>query len=156
MTTTLLLNGRVHSPAMPDATAIAVRDGLVAWLGSDDVGRAQFPDAAVTDLDGAFVAPAFVDSHVHTTATGLTLTGLDLRQATSLRHCLDLLAAFARSHPDGVIWAHGWDESGWPERTAPSTADVDAAVGDRPAYLARVDVHSAAASTALRRCGGRR
>lgn len=149
--THLLLNGRVHSPAMPDATAMAVRDGTVAWLGSDDVGRAQYPDAVITDLDGGFVAPAFVDSHVHTTATGLMLTGLDLRGATSLRHCLDMVASYARKHPDSVIWGHGWDESGWPERSAPTTADVDAAVGDRIAYLARVDVHSAAASTALRR-----
>ncbi len=148
--TTLLLNGRVHSPAMPDATALAVRDGVVAWLGSDDVGRAQFPDAQIVDLDGAFVAPAFVDSHVHLTATGLTLAGLDLRSATSLRHCLALLGDYARSQPDGVIWGHGWDESGWPERTAPSTDDVDGAVCGRHAYLARVDVHSAAASTALR------
>lgn len=154
MTTTLLLNGRIHSPAMPDATAIVVRDGLVAWLGSDDVGRSQFPEAAVTDLDGRFVAPAFVDSHVHTTATGLALIGLDLRPAPSLRHCLELLAAYARSHPDGVIWGHGWDESGWPERAAPSTADIDVAVGDRLVYLARVDVHSAAASTALRHAAG--
>ncbi|MGB0969521.1 MAG: amidohydrolase family protein, partial [Mycobacterium sp.] len=100
---------------MPDATAMAVRDGVVAWLGSDNVGRAQFPDAEVIDLAGAFVAPAFVDSHVHITATGLVLTGLDLRQATSLRHCLDLLSAYARSHPEGTIWAHGWDESSWPE-----------------------------------------
>lgn len=150
-TTTLLLNGRVHSPAMPDATAMAVRDGVVAWLGSDAVGRSQFPDAAPTDLAGALVAPAFVDSHIHITATGLALTGLDLRPATSLRHCLDLLAAYARSHPEGLIWGHGWDESGWPERAAPSTAEVDAVVGDRPAYLARIDVHSAAVSTALRR-----
>lgn len=149
--TTLLLNGRVHSPSMPDATAMAVRGGVVAWLGSDDVGRAQFPAAEVIDLAGAFVAPAFVDSHVHITATGLTLTGLDLRGATSKRHCMDLLGEYARSHPEGTIWAHGWDESGWPERAAPSCADVDAAVGDRPAYLARVDVHSAAVSTVLRR-----
>ena len=136
---------------MPDATAMAVRDGVVAWLGSDDVGRAQFPDAEVVDLDGAFVAPAFVDSHVHLTATGLTLTGLDLRNATSLRQCIDLIADYARAHPDGPIWGHGWDESGWPENTAPSTDDLDGVVGNRPAYLARVDVHSAAASTALRR-----
>ncbi|WP_159426350.1 amidohydrolase family protein, partial [Mycolicibacterium vaccae] len=139
---------------MPDATAMAVRDGIVAWLGSDDVGRAQFPDAEVVDLGGGFVAPAFVDSHVHTTATGLTLTGLDLRPATSLRHCLDLLAEYVSTHPDGVVWGHGWDETRWPERTAPGTADVDAVVGDRPAYLARVDVHSAAASTHLRRAAG--
>ena len=149
--TTLLLNGRVHNPAMPDATAMAVTDGIVAWLGSDDVGRQQFPDAEIVDLDGAFVAPAFVDSHVHLTASGLTLAGLDLRNATSLRHCLALVADYVRAHPDGPIWGHGWDESGWPENSAPSTDDLDGVVGDRPAYLARVDVHSAAASTALRR-----
>jgi predicted amidohydrolase YtcJ len=149
--TTLLVNGRVHSPAMPDATAMAVREGLVAWLGSDDVGRAQFPDAEVVDLDGGFVAPAFVDSHVHLTATGLTLVGLDLRQATSRRHCLSLIGEYAHAHPDGPIWGHGWDESGWPDPVAPSTDDLDAVVGDRPAYLSRIDVHSALASTALRR-----
>ncbi len=135
---------------MPDATAMAVRDGTVAWLGTDDVGRGQFPDAEIVDLDGGFVAPAFVDSHVHLTATGLTLTGLDLRQATSAPHCLQLIAEYARAHPDGPIWGHGWDESGWSQPMPPSTDDLDGVVGDRPAYLARVDVHSAAASTALR------
>lgn len=150
--TRLLLGGRIHSPAMPDATAMAVRNGMVAWLGSDAVGRAQFPDAEIVDLAGGFVAPAFVDSHVHVTATGLSLTGLDLRAATSRRHCVDLLAAYARLHPDGVLWAHGWDESGWPEPSPPTVDEVDAAVGPgRMAYLARVDVHSAVASTALLR-----
>src|SRR4051794_11881309 len=140
---------------MPDATAMAVRDGVVAWLGGDDVGRAQFPDAEIVDLDGGFVAPAFVDSHVHVTATGLTVVGLDLRAATSLRHCLELVSDYARAHPGGLIWGHGWDESGWPERAAPSTADLDSVIGDRSAYLARVDVHSAAASTALRQLAPR-
>jgi predicted amidohydrolase YtcJ len=149
--TTLLVNGRVYSPAMPDATAMAVREGVVAWLGRDDVGRAQFPDAEVVDLDGGFVAPAFVDSHVHLTSTGLTLAGLDLRQATSRRHCLSLIGEYAHAHLDGPIWGHGWDESGWPDPVAPSTDELDAVVGDRPAYLSRIDVHSAAASTALRR-----
>ena len=149
--TTLLKGGRIHSPAMPDATAMAVRAGTVAWLGSDDVGLAQFPDAEVVDLDGGFVAPAFVDSHVHLTSTGLMLAGLDLRAATSARHCLALVAEFVRSNPDWPIWGHGWDESGWPDKAPPSTDDLDAIVGDRPAYLARVDVHSAVASTALRR-----
>jgi predicted amidohydrolase YtcJ len=153
--TTLLLNGRVHSPAMPDATAMAVSDGIVAWLGSDDVGRQQFPDAQIIDLDNGFVAPAFVDSHVHLTATGLTLAGVDLRNATSLRHCLELIGDYARTHPDGPIWGHGWDESAWPEQTAPSTSDLDCVVGDRPTYLARIDVHSAAATSALRRLAPR-
>lgn len=148
--TTLLLNGRVHTPAMPDATAMTVRDGLVAWVGSDEVGRALHPDATIIDLGGAFVAPAFVDSHVHLTATGLSITGLDLRAATSLEHLLILLAEHAAREPDGVIWGHGWDESGWPILTAPTTADVDRVLHGRPGYLARVDVHSAVASSGLR------
>ena len=90
--TTLLLNGRIHSPSHPDATAMAVRDGVIAWLGSDAVGRQQFPDAEHRDLDGLFVAPAFVDCHVHLTATGMRITGLDLTHALSLEHCVRLIA----------------------------------------------------------------
>ncbi|MCV7124870.1 amidohydrolase [Mycobacterium lacus] len=130
---------------------MAVRGDVVAWLGSDDVGRSQFPDADVQDLDGAFVAPAFVDSHIHLSATGLTLSGLDLRPATSRAHMVRMVADYAAAHPGRPVWGHGWDESAWPENAAPSTADLDAVLGDRPAYLARVDVHSALASTGLRR-----
>jgi predicted amidohydrolase YtcJ len=148
--TKLLLNGRIHSPSHPDATALVVRGEQVAWLGSDEVGRSQFPDAEVIDLGGGFVAPAFVDSHVHVTATGLSLTGLDLRAATSRTHLLRLLAEYAGAHPEGVIWGHGWDDSDWPDPDLPTTTDIDAIVGTRPVYLARVDVHSALASTALR------
>ena len=43
----------------------------------------------------------------------------------------------------------GWDETGWPEGRGLTRHDLDAVVGDRPAYLARVDVHSATVSTAL-------
>ncbi|WP_081290264.1 amidohydrolase [Mycobacterium asiaticum] len=130
---------------------MAIRGNVVAWLGSDDVGRNQFPDAVMQDLDGAFVAPGFVDSHIHLSATGLAISGLDLRPATSRAQCVRLVADYAAAHPGRPVWGHGWDESAWPENTAPSTADLDAVLGDRPAYLARVDVHSALASSGLRR-----
>lgn len=129
---------------------MAVDSGVVAWLGSDDVGRSQFPNAQIVDLEGAFVAPAFVDSHVHTTSTGLLLSGLDLTSANSLRHCLDLVADYAAAHPGQIIWGHGWDDTRWPDGRAPTTHDVDEIVGTRPTYLARIDVHSAVASSSLR------
>ena len=121
--TKLLVNGRVYSPPHPDATAMAVRGDVVAWLGSDDVGRSQFPDAEVQDLDGAFVAPGFVDSHIHLSATGLTLSGLDLRAAASRAQCIQMVADYAAAHPDQPVWGHGWDESAWPDNTrrAPTT-----------------------------------
>ncbi len=146
--TTLLLNGRVHSPSHPDATAMAVRDGVVAWLGGDAVGAAQFPGAEIVDLAGGFVAPAFVDSHVHLTATGLRITGLDLSSADGPDDLLRLTADHVAAHPGQPVWGHGWEDTHWPR--TPTTADLDAVVGAVPAYLARVDVHSALASTALR------
>ncbi len=148
--TTVLLGGRIHSPTHPDATAMAVRDGIVVWLGSDEVARAQFPAAEVVELDGAFVAPAFVDTHVHITATGLLQSGLDLRGARSKDHLLTMLAEYAGAEPDEVIWGQGWDQSNWPGHQVPTTAELDDVLGRRPAYLARVDMHSALASTALR------
>ncbi|GAA2060717.1 amidohydrolase [Catenulispora yoronensis] len=148
----LLRGGTVHSPEEPFATAMLVEDGKVAWLGSDsaaDVAHADSVDEIV-ELDGALVTPAFVDAHVHLTSTGLALAGLDLHDALSLTDALDRIASFAAGLPAGeTVIGQGWDESRWPERRAPSPAELDRAVGGRPAYLSRADVHSALVSPAL-------
>jgi predicted amidohydrolase YtcJ len=86
---------------------------------------------------------------VHATATGLALTGLDLHASRSLADAVRSVAAHAAAVPAGIVLGTGWDETGWPEGRALTRHDVDAVVGDRPAYLARVDVHSATVSTAL-------
>jgi hypothetical protein len=145
--TTLLVNGRIHGG---DATALAVTDGLITWLGGDDEGLVRFGDAAVVDVAGGFVAPAFVDAHVHATSSGLVLAGLDVAGCRSLAECLAALRGFvARRQDNGIVWGHGWDETAWPEGRPPTRAEVDTAVGDVPVYLSRVDVHSALVSTAL-------
>ncbi|MEU7144552.1 amidohydrolase [Nocardia sp. NPDC046473] len=149
MSTQLLIGGRFYSSSSPDATAMAVTDGTVVWLGAEQPGRALHPDAEVIDLDGAFVAPAFVDPHVHVTALGLKLTGLDLSVARSLEHCLTLLGDFAAARPEGVILGDGWDETTWPEGRPPTVEEIDKAAGPRHVYLSRVDAHSAAVSSAL-------
>ncbi|MFZ2177153.1 MAG: amidohydrolase family protein [Rhodococcus sp. (in: high G+C Gram-positive bacteria)] len=150
VTTQLLVGGRIYSSFAPDATSMAVTDGTVVWVGDDRAARALHPDAEVIDLGGAFVTPAFVDTHVHVTALGLNIVGLDLVGVGSIRELLDRLQSFARTHGDAVIWGHGWDESTWPEESVPSTAQLDEAAPGRPVYLSRIDVHSAVCSTALR------
>lgn len=145
--TTLLLGGRIYSPSAPDATAMAITDGTVVWVGQDAPAKALHPEAEVIDLDGAFVAPAFVDAHVHATATGLHLAGLDL---TGIRDAAGLLAAVRDAvRPGEVLVAHGWDESRWTDGRLPSRAELDEAAGTTPVYLSRVDVHSALVSSAL-------
>ncbi|WP_109001578.1 amidohydrolase [Streptomyces rishiriensis] len=149
--TVLLRRGEVHSPADPFATAMVVERGQVAWVGSEGAADA-FADGVdeVVDLDGALVTPAFTDAHVHTTSTGLALTGLDLSGAPSLAAALTRVRDFAAARPqDKVLLGHGWDASGWPEGRPPRRDELDEASGGRPLYLSRIDVHSAVATTAL-------
>lgn len=147
--TTLLTGGHIYSPGAPDATAMAVADGVVTWLGQDRPGRALHPEATMIDLDGAFVTPAFVDAHVHATSAGLQLTGLDLAACRSLPDCLAMLRSFVASHPGELVWGHGWEETAWPEGRPPSRAEIDDAAEGAAVYLSRIDVHSALVSTAL-------
>ncbi|MFE0678936.1 amidohydrolase [Streptomyces sp. NPDC058867] len=149
--TVLLRRGEVHSPADPFATAMVVERGQVAWVGSEGAADA-FADGVdeVVDLDGGLVTPAFTDAHVHTTATGLALTGLDLSAAPSLEAALALVRDFAAARPaDRVLLGHGWDAARWPGGRPPTRAELDAATGGRPLYLSRIDVHSAVVTTAL-------
>ncbi|SCX54778.1 hypothetical protein SAMN03159343_3145 [Klenkia marina] len=140
----LLLTGVTVGDA--PGRAVHVVDGAVAWVGpAIDAPRAD----RTWDGGGALLTPAFVDAHVHATATGLALTGLALHGADSLRSALAAVAAHVAAHPTGTVLGTGWDETVWPEGRALTRHDLDAVVGDRPAYLARVDVHSATVSTAL-------
>ncbi|UGY90321.1 amidohydrolase [Streptomyces gobiensis] len=149
--TVLLRGGEVHSPADPFATAMVVEGGSIAWIGSEGAAD-SFADGVdeTIDLNGALVTPAFTDAHVHTTATGLALTGLDLTGAATLPDALARIRAHASTRPaDRVLLGHGWDATAWPEQRPPSRTELDAAAGGRPLYLTRVDVHSALATTAL-------
>ncbi|MEU0785485.1 amidohydrolase [Streptomyces sp. NPDC006173] len=149
--TVLLRGGEVHSPADPFATAMVVERGQVAWVGSEGAADAFAAGVdEVVDLEGALVTPAFTDAHVHTTATGLALTGLDLSDAPSLDAALALVRDFAAARPaDRVLLGHGWDAARWPGGRPPTRTELDEAADGRPLYLSRIDVHSAVATTAL-------
>ena len=144
---TLYRGGQLYCPADPQATALLVRDGRIAWLGVD----ADAPAAdQVVDLDGALVTPAFVDAHMHATGTGLTLTGLDLTEVGSATEILDALAVFAAGLPaDAMVFGNGWDESRWSRPELPTAQELDRAAQGRRVYLSRVCGHSALCSTAM-------
>ncbi|MFF1565908.1 amidohydrolase [Streptomyces sp. NPDC058293] len=149
--TVLLRGGDVHSPADPFATAMVVERGHVAWVGSEGAADA-FAEGVdeVVDLDGALVTPAFTDAHVHTTSTGLALSGLDLSTARNRGEALALVRAHAAARPtDRILLGHGWDAARWPDGEPLTRAELDEATGGRPLYLSRIDVHSAAVTTAL-------
>ena len=146
----LFRGGYIYSQDNPHATALCLEDGQVVWTGDDDAS-AHFVDNAdrIVELDGRLVTPAFVDAHAHLAQTGMAAASLDLSTATTLRDALDQLADYARRSSFTILLGFGWDETQWPEQRCFTREEVDRAIGRRPAYLARVDVHSAVVSSAF-------
>ncbi len=152
----LFRGGRIYAP-VPDASAILVDGATILWVGPQAAAAALAEPDRVVELDGAWVAPAFVDAHVHAVAAGLAHTGLDLSAARSRD---DILAHVARGAAglasDEIVLGAGWDDTSWPApgRGLPTAGELDRAAGGRPVYLTRVDLHSALASASLRRAAG--
>lgn len=139
------------------ARAMLVRGSRVAWVG-DDPAQAP-PHREHLDLTGCTVGPAFVDSHVHLTPTGMALLGLDLRHIRSTAELLRAVSLHAEHHTGRVIWGHGWDSHGW-DSPLPTPRELTVASGGRPVTLARIDGHSSLVdnttmqSAPLSRAGG--
>ncbi|UCC82540.1 MAG: amidohydrolase [Gemmatimonadota bacterium] len=99
----------------PDAEAVAIRDGKLVFVGSNDGASAyRGADTEVLDLDGSTVLPGLVDSHVHIAGLGAKLERIDLMGVGSAERAIELVAAAAVEVPVGEwIIGWGWDEGAW-------------------------------------------
>jgi len=140
--TTLFRGGRVRTLAQPAVSDwLLIEGGAVVATGTGEhPGR---PDR-VLDMGGGTLLPAFCDAHVHLPATGLYASGLDFRGVTSARSILDAFSSQAAA--DALLFGGNFED---PLDRPLSRHELDAAVGDRPALLARADMHSCIVSSAL-------
>jgi predicted amidohydrolase YtcJ len=99
----------------PDAEAVAIRDGRIVFVGSND-GASVYrgTDTEVLDLEGSTVLPGLVDSHVHIAGLGANLERIDLMGVTSPELAIEQVAAAALDVREGEwIIGWGWDEGAW-------------------------------------------
>src|SRR4029079_10730227 len=153
----VLRGGRVWAgKGRPAATAIAVKDGRVAALGSDtDVQPLIGPGTRVVDLHGRLVVPGFNDAHVHFLSGGFGLLSVDLRDARDEQDFAARIGAHARTLPRGTWIQEGnWDHETWPSKALPTRALIDAVTPDHPVFVQRLDGHMALANSLALRLAG--
>lgn len=136
------------APSVSGATAVAVRDGRLVYVGSDSgVARWIGPTTRVADLAGRMVLPGFHDSHVHPIESGIDLGECQLPDVPNRRAITDSIRACAAQHPEAP-WVRG---AGWGlplfRNANPSRHLLDSLVPDRPAFLVAADGHSAWANS---------
>lgn len=142
MRSTLFHQGTIRRlPGKATAEWLLIRGRKVEAIGSGEPPGAD----RLVDLEGGTAVPAFRDAHVHLPATGLYASGLDFRGEHRARNILDAFAARADRH-ESILFGGNFEDPLHPPLTR---HQLDAAVGERPALLARADMHSCIVSTAL-------
>ncbi len=139
----ILLNGRISTldRALPEAEAIAIRDGRVEAVGAtDDIIRLVdgTTDVDIIDLDGRRVIPGLNDSHTHLIRGGLNYN-MELRWegAPSLADALRMLRdqAARTPAPQWVRVVGGWSQFQFAERRMPTLGEINAAAPDTPVFI---------------------
>lgn len=153
--TFVLRRARIHRfDGAEPATALAVREGRIAAIGSDqDVWRVVGSETPTVDLRGRVVLPGFIDAHVHWCTYAIARRNLQLAGDDGLPDVLRRVRQHASDRPAGQwIIGRGWDHSAWGRW--PTAADLDAVTPLHPVVLTRKDGHVAwLNSAALAACG---
>jgi predicted amidohydrolase YtcJ len=126
------------------ASALAVRDGRIVYVGSDSLPSGLIgPKTELVELAGEMVLPGFQDAHVHPLDSGVDLGECKLDDLTTAAEIADTIRAYAVAHPD-LKWVRGagWQLPVFPGGN-PSKTLLDQAVPDRPAFFYAADGHSA-------------
>ncbi|MEW6322294.1 MAG: amidohydrolase family protein [Acidobacteriota bacterium] len=156
LVTLALVNGRVWTgaAAQPEAEAIAIAGDTIVAVGRSADIRARAGDAEVIDLDGQFVTPGFIDTHVHLVDGGFRLASVQLRDARTREEFVSRIQAFASTVPDGT-WITGgdWDHTLWGGEL-PTRQWIDGITPKHPVFVSRLDGHMALANTAALTAAG--
>lgn len=152
--------------------AIAVKDGKILAVGSNDEILNSFQSSNTVDLQGKSVYPGFIDAHCHFLGYGLGLQQVDLTGTKSFDEIISRVIEFANkqqiipsldgknklktnneSHNDWII-GRGWDQNDWESKEFPNNKTLDSLFPNVPVLLYRIDGHAALANTeALKRAG---
>jgi len=133
----LLVNAHVVTldPRQPEASAIAISSGRIAWVGATAESRARFPSARVMDLAGATVLPGIIDAHGHLLSLGESLLKLNLKDVATPEEVVARVRERARpARPGEWITGWGWDEGAWAAHYPTHQGLTDAAP-DNPVML---------------------
>jgi predicted amidohydrolase YtcJ len=146
----VLVNAHVYTvdDSRPHASAFAVRNGLVVFVGSDREARyLAGPRTRIVDAGGKTVIPGMVDAHAHLLGLGTSLRNVQLAGSKTYEEVIAKVVERAKTAKPGEwILGRGWDQNLWPDKKFPTQEALTRAVPDHPVVLTRIDGHAVLAN----------
>ena len=126
------------------AEAMAVKDGKIIAIGTNEEISAQFWAKESFDLRDKFVYPGFIDAHSHFISLGEGLVSrADLTGTKSFADAIERLREFETTYPAEWLVGRGWDQNDWENKSFPTKELLDEIWPNKPVYLTRIDGHAA-------------
>src|SRR6185295_3108026 len=84
-----------------------------------------------------------IDAHCHLYGLGVDMDNVSVRQLDSEAAVVAKVVDAAKTRSAGEwLVGRGWDQDRWAGQQFPTKASLDAALGDRPVLLRRIDGHA--------------
>ena len=139
----VLFNGRVHTldAHLPYATAVAVRDERIVYVGDDATARETLRSGGeAVDLKGRCVLPGLTDAHLHFLWFAQGLQSVDAETPT-LDEALARVGERTKiAAPGAWITGRGWNHNLW--GSLPIAADLDSVALGHPVALKAKSGHA--------------
>jgi len=161
---TLYINGKIITvdSANTVAEAIAVQDGKIAAVGTDDdILQRRTEQTKIIDLKGKTVIPGFIDGHSHFMGLfrgqAANLGSPPMGDVKNIANLVKTLQQFQQENglkTDEWIVGFGYDQDQLEEQRHPTKEDLDQAFPNTPVYITNINGHMGVAnSTALKLSG---
>lgn len=147
---TIFIKGKIYTvnPAQPFAEAVVVEGNKIVFVGSTDDAMSRIDDRdEIIDLKGKLMIPGFIDNHVHFSAGGYYLLGLDLRPAKSIAEFRKILKDYVEKNPGKWILGGNWNHENWEKTDLPTKEMIDDIAPNQPVFISRLDGHMALANS---------
>jgi predicted amidohydrolase YtcJ len=142
----LILRAKIYTvnSAMPWAQAVAIRNGKIVAVGSNEVvEKMRGIGTKVIDAGGKVVLPGFTDCHVHFYEGALALGRVSLDGLATVVEIQKTLREYAAQNPgDSWILGRGWNYAVFGEEALPNKKYLDELFPNRPVFLEGFDGHS--------------
>ena len=133
----LYLNGNIYTVDARDsrAEAVLVKDGKIAFVGSNEDAKALAADRVV-DLEGKTVIPGFIEGHGHLTWGAMdAVFRINLFGVDSADEYIPKIRKFIEENPDLEVYEGvGWENPFFGEK-GPSRKILDKICPDKPILL---------------------
>lgn len=157
------LNGHVITMDVenPVVEAVAVRDGIIEAVGSNEEIKAYIRSAGeIVDLGGKTMIPGIIDAHSHFPGSGLYETAANLNsppigKIQTISQAIDAIREkAARTKKGKWVLGFGYDDTLLLEKRHLTREDLDQASTEHPIYVMHISGHIGVAnSLALERAG---